>query len=167
MAKKSKRLATSLLIPAAPPDAVFHRADILYALEWAAAAPGIGGWNVLLDDEQQTRQVSVVTERLESSMGEEWALDRWGLTVRKISRTFARSNQLTDDTGVIVLGVQPGFPADVAGLQPGDIVTSVNRQPITSLDVIKGAHRNYSGKPAPTLLEVERDRRATFFLIKP
>jgi hypothetical protein len=60
MAKKSKRLATSLLIPAAPPDAVFHRADILYALEWAAAAPGIGGWNVLLDDEQQTRQVSVV-----------------------------------------------------------------------------------------------------------
>jgi serine protease Do len=115
----------------------------------------------------ETRQVSVVTERLESSMGEEWALDRWGLTVRKISRTFARSNQLTDDTGVIVLGVQPGFPADVAGLQPGDIVTSVNRQPITSLDVIKGAHRTYSGKPAPTLLEVERDRRATFFLIKP
>lgn len=60
MSRKTKRLATSLLIPATPPDSVFHRADILYALEWAAAAPGIGGWNVLLDDEQQTRQVSVV-----------------------------------------------------------------------------------------------------------
>jgi hypothetical protein len=43
-----------------PPDAVFHRADVLYALEWAAAAPGIGGWNVLLDDDSYTRQVSVV-----------------------------------------------------------------------------------------------------------
>jgi hypothetical protein len=60
MPRKSKRLATSLLIPAAPADAVFHRADILYALEWAAAAPGIGGWNVQLDDDQQTRKVSVV-----------------------------------------------------------------------------------------------------------
>ncbi|KAA5612041.1 hypothetical protein [Rhodovastum atsumiense] len=45
---------------------IFHRADILYALEWAAAAPGLGRWTVLLDDTEQTRLVSVVppgTER--------------------------------------------------------------------------------------------------------
>jgi len=60
MSRKAKRLATSLLIPAAPSDAVFHRADVLYALEWAASAPGIGGWNIVLDDEDQTRQVSVI-----------------------------------------------------------------------------------------------------------
>jgi hypothetical protein len=60
MPRKSKRPATTLLVPASPPDEVFHRADVLYALEWAAAAPGIGGWNVLLDNEQSTRKVSVI-----------------------------------------------------------------------------------------------------------
>jgi hypothetical protein len=37
----------------------FHVADVLYALEWAALAPGIGGWGVALDDERATRLVSV------------------------------------------------------------------------------------------------------------
>jgi hypothetical protein len=42
---------------AGPP---FHRADILYALEWAAVAPGVGRWNVVLDDPEDTRVVSIV-----------------------------------------------------------------------------------------------------------
>lgn len=60
MPRKYKRPVASMLIPAAPPDAIFHNADVLYALEWAATAPGIGGWNVLLDDDKQTRKLSVV-----------------------------------------------------------------------------------------------------------
>ena len=115
----------------------------------------------------QERRVTVVTERLESSMGEEWALDHWGLTVRKVSRTFARLNQLADDDGVIVLGVQPGFPADVAGLQTGDIVTQIDGKPVTSLEMIKGAYQSYAEKPRPTLLEANRDRGVAFYLIKP
>lgn len=114
-----------------------------------------------------TRQVTVVTERLESSMGEEWAFDRWGLSVRKVSRIYAREHQLADDTGVIVIGVQPGFPADVAGLQPGDIVTTINRQPVSSLEILKAAHADYVRKPEPTLLEAERDRRVSLFILKP
>jgi hypothetical protein len=39
---------------------VFHRAEVLYALEWASVAPGLGGWNLLLDDETATRLISVV-----------------------------------------------------------------------------------------------------------
>ena len=38
----------------------FARADILFALEWSATAPGIGGWDVLIDDELNTRLLSVV-----------------------------------------------------------------------------------------------------------
>ena len=114
-----------------------------------------------------TKQVTVITERLESSMGEEWAFDRWGLSVRKVSRIYAREHQLADDTGVIVIGVQPGFPADVAGLQPGDIVTTINRQPVSSLEVLKAAHADYVRKPEPALLEAERDRRASLFILKP
>jgi serine protease Do len=116
---------------------------------------------------KQTSNVTVVTERLESSMGDEWALDRWGLSVRKVTRRYAREHELADDTGVLVIGVRPGYPADVAGLEPGDIVTKVNRRPVVSLDVIKAAHEAYAQRPAPTLLEAGRDRRVSLFVIKP
>ena len=114
-----------------------------------------------------TRLVTVVTERLESSVGEEWAFDRWGLSVRKVSRIYAREHQLTDETGAIVIGVQPGFPADVAGLQAGDIVTTINRRPVNSLEILKDAHAAYVKRPEPTLLEAERDRRISLYILKP
>lgn len=60
MQKKLKRPTAPLVVPVATGEAVFHRADVLYALEWAAAAPGLGGWNVLLDNDEQTKLVSVV-----------------------------------------------------------------------------------------------------------
>jgi serine protease Do len=110
---------------------------------------------------------SVVTERLESSMGEESVLDAWGLSVRKVSRTFARENQLPDDTGVLVIGVHPGFPADAAGIQAGDLVTKINEQPLTSIDVVNQAQAAYVAKPGPTLLETVRDRRVSLFILKP
>jgi serine protease Do len=115
----------------------------------------------------ETRIYPIVTEKLESRVGEEWALEKWGLSVRKVSRAFARENQLDDATGVVVIGVQPGFPADVAGVSRGDIITKINQQPITTLDVIKAAHRTYEAQPAPTLLETQRNRRVSLYVLKP
>jgi len=136
-------------------------------LSLIASHPVGANLNLSVKRGADTIQVTVVTERLESSMGEEWAFDRWGLSVRKVSRIYAREHQLADDTGVIVIGVQPGFPADVAGLQPGDIVTTINRHPVDSLDILKTAHAAYVRKPEPTLLEAERDRRVSLFILKP
>ena len=67
----------------------------------------------------QVVELSAVTEKLGSRVGEEWAFEKWGLTVRKVSRAYARENQLHDATGVVVLGVQPGYPAAEAGLALG------------------------------------------------
>ncbi len=113
------------------------------------------------------RDFQVVTEKLESRVGEEWALEKWGLSVRKVSRAYARENQLDDTTGVVVIGVQPGFPAEVAGLSRGDIITKINQAPIDSLDVIKEAHASYEAKPAPTLFETQRNRRVSLYIVKP
>ena len=115
----------------------------------------------------ETKVHSIVTEKLESRIGEEWAFERWGMSVRKVSRAFARENQLDDTTGVIVIGVQPGFPADTAGLSRGDIITKINQVPVASLDVIKAAHRAYELSPAPTLLETQRSRRVSLYVLKP
>ncbi|MDO8628906.1 MAG: trypsin-like peptidase domain-containing protein [Phycisphaerales bacterium] len=116
---------------------------------------------------QETRDHVIVTEKLESRVGEEWALEKWGLSVRKVSRAFARENQLEDTHGVVVIGVQPGFPADVAGVSRGDIIIKINQQSIGSLDVVKAAHAAYESKPAPTLLETQRNRRVSLYILKP
>ncbi len=115
----------------------------------------------------ETREFTVVTEMLESRIGEEWALEKWGLSVRKVSRAYARENQLEDTNGVVVIGVQPGFPADAAGLTRGDVLTKINQQPITSLDVIKAVHAAYEAKPAPILVETQRNRRVSLYILKP
>ena len=113
------------------------------------------------------QDINVVTELLESSVGEERAFDTWGLSVRKISRIYAREHGRNDQNGVIVIGVQPGFPADVAGIQPGNIITAINRAVITSLDVVAHAHDAFTQKPEATLLEVEKDRHVSFVILKP
>jgi len=110
---------------------------------------------------------SLVTARLESRMGEEWVSDAWGIGLRKVSRAFARENQLADDTGALVIGVQQGFPADVAGLERGDIVTKINQVPVDSLDVVRGVDAAYASRPGPTLFEVQRDRRVSLIVLKP
>jgi serine protease Do len=110
---------------------------------------------------------TLVTTRLESRMGEEWVSDTWGVGVRKVSRAFARENQLADDTGVLVIGVQRGFPAEAAGLARGDIITKINQSPVVSLDVIKATDAAYATRPAPTLFEVQRDRRVALVVLKP
>ena len=115
----------------------------------------------------ETRDYTMVTEKLESRVGEEWALEKWGVSVRKVSRAYARENQLDDETGVVVIGVQPGFPADVAGLSRSDIITKINQQPVTNLEVLKDAQAAYLAVPAPILLEAQRNRRVSLYILKP
>jgi serine protease Do len=140
----------------------------LPAIQFLIASQPIGAsLRLLVKRGADTREYAVTTEKLESRVGEEWAFEKWGLSVRKVSRAYARTNQLDDDTGVIVIGVQSGFPADIAGVSRGDIITKINQQPIVSLDTMKQAHEVYSAKPAPTLFEVQRDRHVSLYIVKP
>jgi serine protease Do len=127
------------------------------------------GSSLVLDYKRGTSEASaaLVTSRLESRMGEEWVSDTWGIGVRKVSRAFARENQLPDDTGVLVIGIQRGFPAEVAGLARGDIITKINQSPVNSLDVIRATDAAYASRPAPTLFEVQRERRVALVVLKP
>lgn len=114
-----------------------------------------------------TLEQVVTTERLVSRQGDAWAFDKWGLTVRKVSRAFARENQLNDDVGLLVIGVQPGFPAAVAGIGRGDVITKINQVTITTLELARDAHAAFVAKPEQVLIEVQRDRRVSFFVLKP
>lgn len=57
--------------------------------------------------------------------------NRLGMTVRPLTPDEQRHLEVTG--GVRVMGVEPG-PANKAGIAPGDIIYSINLQPISSVD---------------------------------
>ncbi len=111
--------------------------------------------------------VVVKTEPLESRVGEEYAFSGWGLSVQKLSTVVARENRLASAEGVLVIGVQPAFPAQSAGLRPGDIVTKVNRVPIVSLEDMKAVYEKYEAKPEKVFVEVLRNHQVSYLVLKP
>lgn len=115
----------------------------------------------------QEQAISVVTERLESRVGDEWAFEKWGMSVRKVSRAFAREHRMPDDDGVIVIGTQPAYPAEKAGLARGDIITKINSQPIEDLEQLKTIYGSFENHPESLLIEALRNSSVSFFVLKP
>ena len=65
---------------------------------------------------------------------------RWGLGLSDLnSDTRARFQAPDDLHGAVVSRVQPGSPADNAGLSAGDVIQSVNRKPVQSASDVKDA----------------------------
>jgi serine protease Do len=61
--------------------------------------------------------------------------DFWtGMQVQQLDENLARHLRLTSDTGVVVVEIAPGSPASEAGLVPGDVITSVNGEPVRTED---------------------------------
>ncbi|MBC2593557.1 trypsin-like peptidase domain-containing protein [Ruficoccus amylovorans] len=115
----------------------------------------------------QTIEMPVVTEPLESRIGEETALEGWGLGVQKISRSIAREENLDSTDGFVVVGVQPAFPAYEAGIRRGDVITKVNRQTLDSLKELEAIYQSYEADPQKTLIEVNRNHQVRFMVLKP
>ncbi len=57
---------------------------------------------------------------------------RLGVTVQEVNQTLADSFGLDKPQGALVADVQKGGPADKAGLQSGDVIRSVDGQPIVA-----------------------------------
>jgi serine protease Do len=62
------------------------------------------------------------------------ARQKWGLQLRDLNPSLAAQLRLKSEAGVVVVGVQPGSQAADAGVQPGDVILEVNRQPISSVN---------------------------------
>jgi len=65
---------------------------------------------------------------------------RWGIGLSDLNSETRAQLQAPDDVkGALVARVQPGSPADNAGLSAGDVIQSVNRKPTQSAADVKDA----------------------------
>jgi serine protease Do len=88
-----------------------------------------------------------------------------GLAVEPLTPEIAHQLGTSVDHGLVVREVQDGSPAAEAGIRPGDIITEVDRQPVSSVDELRRAvEKRADGKP--TLLLVHRQGSAIFLTIK-
>ena len=89
-----------------------------------------------------------------------------GITVQNVTPEIARALGLRDETGVVVSSVEPGSPAETAGLQRGDVIQEVNRNPVKDtqgfLRKIEAAKDGRS-----ILLLVHREESSLFVAVTP
>lgn len=88
----------------------------------------------------QEKSLKVVTGELKedrlASMVEEpkGVEDELGLATQELTPEQAQHLGLKQKRGVVISEVEPGSPADEAGLQRGDLIEEVNRSPVRSLE---------------------------------
>ena len=64
---------------------------------------------------------------------EDFEASDWGFAVKAITQQMRIENQLKDSLGVYVTGVKRVGPADVGGLRRGDVIVSINKEPVYTL----------------------------------
>ena len=84
----------------------------------------------------------------------------WGMELQTLSPEESRAQGLASGQGVGVVAVQPGSPADEAGLRPGDVLLQVNRQAVGSIEDVKAAVASNDGDQL--LLLVKRQQGNLF-----
>lgn len=90
-----------------------------------------------------------------------------GLEVRNITPDIARQLGLPPATkGVVVTGLSPDSPAASAGVEPGDVILEINRQPVHSVTDLKRISAKLSKKEGVLLL-INRRGGKLFLAIKP
>jgi serine protease Do len=87
-----------------------------------------------------------------------------GVEVQNLSPGLAQRFGYQVGQGVLVTAVAPESPADAAGIEAGDLIVSVNRQAVTSVDEFARAIRQARGA-GKALLLVQRRNASQFVVV--
>jgi len=118
---------------------------------------------VIRDGREMTFQVTVVERKDQPEVAAKGGTyEQFGLAVENVTPEIARYLGIPKNTGIIVVRVQNGSPADEVGIQPQDIILQVNKVKITS---VKEFVREVSKKAnkGNIMLLIKRGQ-ATFFV---
>lgn len=82
-----------------------------------------------------------------------------GIEAEEISPQAARRFRIEEERGVVITGIKDNSPADEAGLVPGDVIVSIEKQPVGSLSDYNNIIKSLKGD---ALIRVLRG----YFLVK-
>ena len=88
-----------------------------------------------------------------------------GLKIQNITPDIAEGLGITEKEGVVVTGVNPGSPAQEAGIREGDVILEVNRKQVKTTDQF-AKNVKKADKDKPLLLLVQRGRNTLYVPIK-
>jgi serine protease Do len=92
---------------------------------------------------------------------------RWGLGLEDLTPDVRQQLQAGNDVhGAVIQQVTPGSPADNAGLQQGEVITEVNRQPVHSAADVQKALSSVP-KDSDALVLVWSNAGSTFLVLHP
>ena len=92
---------------------------------------------------------------------------RWGIGLADLTSDVRQQLHAGDDVhGAVIEQVTPGSPADNAGLQPGEVITEVNRQPVHSAADVQKALSSVA-KGADALVLIWSNAGSTFRVMHP
>ena len=74
---------------------------------------------------------------------------RLGVTIQSLTSDIAESLKMTDVSGALVSGVEPGSPAARAGFERGDVITTVNGQTVADSNTLR--NQIAGAKPGSTV----------------
>ena len=92
---------------------------------------------------------------------------RWGVGLSDLTPDIRQQLQVGENVqGAVIERVTPGSPADNAGLQSGDIITEVNRQPVHSASDVQKALSSV-GEGEDALLLIHTRGGSSFIVLHP
>ncbi len=76
-------------------------------------------------------------DHTEASQNQAAAHPLSGVMVDDVTPALARQMDLTANSGIVVTDVEEGSIAEVSGLQPGDVILELNRQPVSNFNTFQ------------------------------
>ena len=123
--------------------------------------------SVTLDVKISEQPKDVAQVEGETAQGDATGTALAGVEVRNLTPDVARQLELPAGTaGVVVSGVEPGSAFEEAGVQAGDVIMEINRQPVRNIVDFKHMSGKLSKKDS-TLLLVNRHGRKLFLALRP
>ena len=90
--------------------------------------------------------------------------EKTGISVQPLTEEQAKALGLDDTQGVLISGVEPGSPAEQAGLAAGQIILEINRKPTQNIDAFAKALQEKTNKHI--LLRVKAQNGTWFVLLR-
>jgi serine protease Do len=90
----------------------------------------------------------------------EGVVDSFGMKLDDLSAKWQQHLGITEKSGVLVVAVEDGSPADDAGMETGDIIKEVDRKPVKNLEEYNAAVEKAKGRNV--LLLVQRGKQSFY-----